>query len=250
MLSVRHLPYDETYNTLQRPGIGKQCVCLAHKSLNLELLHPLLVKMLAVNLAVYHLGPSPLAGPPAFIEIAEVGIVTEAADKMKAVLSDSLVECAVREERVSHYQVRQLQKFLAVSLDDTDVVLRERLVAHLQLRGARSLMGSQHHAVVGIEVDKSQSHDFQSALYRTCTSRPETTDMRSLLACLADEARIYCYGHTSNSTEVAEGKRDVEAEPVDAHRTLESEVLAIALFTVPAIPAQLGEVLPSWYNHV
>ena len=146
--------------------------------------------------------------------------------------------------------MREFQQFLAVTLDDSDVVLRERLVAHLQFRGSRSLMGTKHHAVVGIEVDESKPHDLQPMLHGTCTPRPETTNMRSLLARLADEARIDGYGHASHFTEVAQGKRDVEAEPVDALRTPASEVLAVALFAVPAIPAQLGEIYLSWYNHV
>ena len=160
------------------------------------------------------------------------------------------MEGSVREESVSHDEMGQLEQFHAVSLDDTDVVLRERLVAHLQIRGAGSLVCTQHHAVVGVDVYQSQSHDFQSVLHCTCTSRPETTDMRSIPACLADETRIYGYGHASSSTKVAEGKRDVEAEPVDAPRTPASEVLAIALFAVLAIPAQLGEIYLSWYDHV
>ena len=111
-------------------------------------------------------------------------------------------------------------------------------------------MGTKHHAVMGVEIDESKSHNLQPALHGTCTSRPETTNMRSLLARLADEARIDGYGHASHFTEVAQGKRDVEAEPVDALRTPASEVLAVALFAVPAIPTQLGEIYPSWYNHV
>ena len=111
-------------------------------------------------------------------------------------------------------------------------------------------MAAKHHAVVGIEVDESKSHNLQPVLYGTCTSRPETTNMWSLLARLADETRIDGYGHAAHFTEVPQGKRDVEAEPVDALRTFASEVLAVALFAVPAIPAQLSEIYLSWYNHV
>ena len=111
-------------------------------------------------------------------------------------------------------------------------------------------LDTKHHAVMGIKVDESKAHDLQSVLHGTCTTRPETANMRSLLARLADEARIDGYGHASHFTEVAQGKRDVEAEPVDALRTPASEVLAVALFAVLPVPAQLGEIYPSWYNHV
>ena len=71
--------------------------------------------------------------------------------------------------------------------------------------------------------------------------------MRSVLARLADEARIDGYGYTSNLTEVAQCNRDVETKPVDALRAPASEVLALALFIVPA---QLGEIYLSRYDHV
>ena len=111
-------------------------------------------------------------------------------------------------------------------------------------------MGTKHHAVMGVKVDESKAHDLQSVLHGTCTTRPETANMRSLLARLADEARIDGYSHAPDPTEVAQGKRDVEAKPVDALRAPASEVLAVAQFTGPAISAQLGEIYLSRYNHV
>ena len=48
----------------------------------------------------------------------------------------------------------------------------------------------------------------------------------------------------------AQGETGVEAKPVQALRAQASEVLAVALFAVPAVLAQLGEIYPSWYNHV
>ena len=88
------------------------------------------------------------------------------------------------------------------------------------------------------------------ALHGTCTTRPETTNMRSLLARLADETRIDGYGLASVTAEIAKGERDIEAKPVDALRTPAPEVLSVALFAVLPVPAQLGEIYPSWYNHV
>ena len=82
--------------------------------------------MLVVNLAVYHLELSWFANHPAFIEIAKMGLFKEAADMMKATQLDSFVESDILEEQVSQYQMRWLQKFLAVSLDDTDVLFREQ----------------------------------------------------------------------------------------------------------------------------
>ena len=95
-------------------------------------MHSAFIKVFVVNLAVNHSGPSPLTRLLSFIEVAQVGIVTETADEMEAILTDAVVEGTVREESVCHDEVRQLQQFLAVTLNDSDVVLRERLVAHLQ----------------------------------------------------------------------------------------------------------------------
>ena len=206
--------------------------------------------MAIVDLPVNHPRSSPLAGLLALVEIAEMGIVTQTADEMEAVFAYTVMEGSVREERVSHDEMGQLEQFLAVSLDDTDVVLRERLVAHLQLRGAGSLVCTQHHAVVGVDVYQSQSHDFQSVLYGTSTTRPETTDMRSLPACLADETRIDGYGLASAFTKEAKGKGDVQAKPVDALQAPASEVLTVALLCVLSVSAQLGEIYLSWYDHV
>lgn len=111
-------------------------------------------------------------------------------------------------------------------------------------------MSTKHHAVMDIQVVEFKAHDFQPVLHGTCTARPETTNMRSLLAHLADEARIDGYSHAPDPTEVAQGKRYVEAKPVDALRTPASEVLTVALFIVPAISAQQGEIYLSWYKHV
>ena len=74
--------------------------------------------------------------------------------------------------------------------------------------------------------------------------------MRSLLARLADVVRINGYDLATVAAEVAQGEPDVEAKPVQAFRAQASEVLAVALFAVSAVLAQLGEIYPSWYNHV
>ena len=46
------------------------------------------------------------------------------------------------------------------------------------------------------------------------------------------------------------GKCGVEAQPVQALRAQPPEVLAVALFAVPAVAAHLGEVYLAWYDHV
>ena len=84
-----------------------------------------LVKALVVNLAVNDPRPPPLARPLPFIEVAQVGIVTETADKMEAVLADASVEGSILEESVCNDEMRQPQQFFAVTLDDPDVMLSE-----------------------------------------------------------------------------------------------------------------------------
>ena len=64
-----------------------------------------LVKVLVVNLAVNHPRSSPSASPLTLIEVAQVGIVTETADEVEAVLAYAIAECAVGEECVSHYEM-------------------------------------------------------------------------------------------------------------------------------------------------
>ncbi len=81
--------------------------------------------MLVVNLAVNHPRPPDLARPLSFIEVAQVGIITETADKMETVLTDAFVEGAIREESVCNDKMRQLQQFFAVTLDVPDVMFSE-----------------------------------------------------------------------------------------------------------------------------
>lgn len=54
-----------------------------------------------------------------------MGIITETADKMEAVLTDAFVEGAIREESVFNDKMRQLQQFFAVTLDVPDVMFSE-----------------------------------------------------------------------------------------------------------------------------
>ena len=62
--------------------------------------------------------------------------------------------------------------------------------------------------------------------------------MRSLLARLADVAGVDGDGLAPPGAEVAQGKGGVEAQPVQALRAQPPEVLAVALFAVPAVAAQ------------
>ena len=74
----------------------------------------------------------------------------EAADKMGPVLFDSIHKRTDREESLSDNDIGDLQQILLVTLDDRYVML--------------------HESTVGIDIDKSQSHDFKSMLYGTCTT--------------------------------------------------------------------------------
>ena len=80
---------------------------------------------------------------------------------------------------------------------------------HLQLGGARSLVGTKHHAVVGIDVYQPKPHDLQPVLHGTCASRLETTNMRGRPARLADEARVNGYGLSATVAKEPDCKRDV-----------------------------------------
>ena len=90
-------------------------------------------------------------------------------------------------------------------------------------------MGTQHHAVVGIDVDESQAHDLQLVLDGTCASRPETTDMRSLLSRLADIAGGNGYRFAVFIAEVADGQGGVEAEPVQVLQAQASDICSPCL---------------------
>ena len=118
----------------------------------------------------------------------------EAADKIGPVLFDSIHKRTDREESISDNDIGDLQQILLVTLDDRYVMLHESHVAQFQLSCRWSLMGAQHHATVGIDVDRGRGQDLESMVHGTGTTGPESADMRSLLTRLADVARIDGYG--------------------------------------------------------
>ena len=67
----------------------------------------------------------------------------------------------------------------------------------------------------------------KSLLHSTGASRPERTNMRSLLACLADVTRIYGDSQKSIHIKRTPGKCQVKQKPVDALRPFAVEVAAI-----------------------
>ena len=92
----------------------------------------------------------------------------EAADKMGLVLFDFIHKRTDREESISDNDIGDLQQILLVTLDDRYVMLHESHVAQFQLSCRWSLMGAQHHATVGIDIDKCKPHDFKPMLHGTC----------------------------------------------------------------------------------
>ena len=112
---------------------------------------------------------------------------------METALFDSVHKRTDREESVSDNNIGDLQQILLVTLDDRYVMLHESHVTQFQFSSRWSLMGAQHHAIIGMDIDKCKSHYFKSMLHGTCTTGPESTDMRSLLTRLADVARIDGY---------------------------------------------------------
>lgn len=112
---------------------------------------------------------------------------------METALFDSVHKRTDREESVSDNNIGDLQQILLITLDDRYVMLHESHVTHFQFSSRWSLMGAQHHATVGMDIDKCKPHDFKPMLHGTCTTGSESTDMRSLLTRLADVARIDGY---------------------------------------------------------
>jgi hypothetical protein len=67
---------------------------------------------------------------------------------------NSLVESASGEERIGYNETRQLLQFLAITLDDSYVVVCQHHVALFQLKVSRCLMGMKYHAVMAVNVYK------------------------------------------------------------------------------------------------
>ena len=111
-------------------------------------------------------------------------------------------------------------------------------------------MGTKHHAVVGVDVDKGKPRDFKSLFHGTCTAGPESADMRSLPAWLADVARIYGYSQQSVHIQITPGKGEVELNPVDALGPAAVEIRPVGLLAMGAVTLHLSEIYLSLYRHV
>ena len=109
-------------------------------------------------------------------------------------------------------------------------------------------MGTKHHAVVGVDIDKGKSHNFKSVFHGTCTAEPESTNMRSLHAWFADVARIY--SQQSVHIQITPGKGEVELNPVDALSPAAVEIRSVGRLAMDAVTLHLSEIYLSLYRHV
>ena len=106
-------------------------------------------------------------------------------------------------------------------------------------------MGTQHHAVVGVDVYQSSP-----MISSPCLTAPAHPDQKRPICGVFDLARVNGYGLAPLTAEVRRGKGCVEAEPVQDLQAKATEVLAVAQFAVFAVAVHLGEVYLSWDNHV
>ena len=111
-------------------------------------------------------------------------------------------------------------------------------------------MGTKHHAVVGVDIDKGKSHNFKSVFHGTCTAGPESTNIRSLLAWLADVDRIYSHSQQSVHVQITPGKEKVELNPIDALSPAAVEIRSVGLLAMGAVTLHLSEIYLSLYRHV
>ena len=128
--------------------------------------------------------------------------------------------------------------------------IAQAFAAQFQLSYRWGLMGTKHHAVVGIDIDKGKSHNFKAVFHGTCTAGPESTNMRSHLARLADVARIYGYCQQPVHIQITPGKGEVELNPVDALSPATVEIRPVGLLAMCAATLHLSEFYLSLYRHV
>lgn len=105
--------------------------------------------------------------------------------------------------------------------------------------GPRCLYSRKHDAVFCLGIDDAYAKDLKSELRLLCASRPKVTHARSMLAGVADVARVYRYGGTSMAAfKILFGKACVEADGIELAPAL-TRVVAICLLTLGAIPFEL-----------
>ena len=104
----------------------------------------------------------------------------------------------------------------------------------------------EHHGILDVGVDDSDSEYLESMLDRRGTARPETSDMGGLLSGLGDIAGVNGDGQPLHSVlEPICGEVHVEAHPVEVL----AESLPITLFPTSPVASELKEIYLSRYAH-
>ena len=97
-----------------------------------------------------------------------------------------------------------------------------------------------------VHVYHTDAEDLKTVLYRTCTARPERTNVWGMFPSLLDEARVYDDGiATLTLLEGESTQPHVHLKPVHAALCR----LPIALFATIAIASHLREIASPWDDH-
>ena len=133
VLLVWHNPYDKSHFPLHCLGVCEQSVSLAFQSLNVEFLHTEVVKLLVIDLSIDKLRASSFTGSWPGVEVSQIRIVSKSADEMESELSNAIHECRCGEISIGNHYISHFDEFLAVALDDSDVMLHQCLVPLFEL---------------------------------------------------------------------------------------------------------------------
>lgn len=99
-LTIGHMPDDKTDLALQGLVPCHQDIGAAFKSVNLELLHLRVVKLLKVDLVTLRLGAAWLTRTRPVIEIVQARVVTKTADEAESMFLDAFYKGACRKVSV------------------------------------------------------------------------------------------------------------------------------------------------------
>ena len=192
---------DHTHIALQAGCPDDGCVESDRLAVVVVALFPEHVRaeIVKVHLPVHLLRPAPLSCLRAGIEILQADVAAETADQAEAQHGHAVGKGLLREERVGHDNVADLQQRVFLPCKRAEIPCRERVgVLHprdvlgrtTRLDGVHRLDCLQVHGIPLVRVNHGDVKDLQPVLGCGGAAGPEVAHAGCMFAALVDEARV------------------------------------------------------------
>ena len=222
--------------------------CISRSAVNIKSFAFWQIKIVEINLLPFDTGTATPPGAHTFMRVPQGGIVTQAAYDMESHGTGLIDKRSLWEPGVSNDVGCNFQQTFPKSAHHVEIPFGQAVFltkfGHPLL--SRSLFGAEHNAVVGINIHNADAENLQPAFCLRGTSRPELSDIGSLIPRFWDIAGVYGDGLAAALNETHIHQRRVELHPVKG--TLEE--LTEPLLATVGVATHLGEINLARNYHV